>query len=109
MSGKISRMNPLASRKKLLVAESDLNRAQLVQEWQLMAEEVNALKNKARTIGSLASAAGLLVAGVASFRRNKTAPAVEKPSWLQTALKGAGLVSTIWRTFRPQGHGQNDK
>ena len=109
MSGKISRMNPLASRKKLLVAESELNRAQLVQEWQLMAEEVNALRHKARTIGSLASAAGLLVAGLACFRRNKTAPAVEQPSWLQTALKGAGLASTIWQTFRPQGRGQKDK
>jgi hypothetical protein len=109
MSGKISRMNPLASRKKLLVAESELNRAQLVQEWQLMAEEVNALRNKARIIGSLASAAGLLAAGLACFRRHKTAPAVEKPSWLQTALKGAGLVSTIWQTLRSQGRGQNDK
>ena len=32
MSGKNPRMNPLESRKQLLIAESELNRAQLVQE-----------------------------------------------------------------------------
>ncbi len=99
-------MNPLASRKKLLIAESELNRAQLVQEWQTMADEVHALANQARTITSFASAAASLVAGIASFRRKKSVPADEKPSWLKTILKGAGLVSTIWQTFRSQGREQ---
>ena len=64
-------MNPLESRKQLLIAESELNRAQLVQEWQTMADEVHSLANQARTISSLASAAASLVAGLASFRRKK--------------------------------------
>ena len=102
MSGKTSRMNPLASRKKLLVAESELNRAQLVQDWQTLANDVHALTKQARTIGSFVSAAVSLVAGVASFRHKKSAPVAEKPSWLQTVLKGAGLISTIWSQFRPQ-------
>ena len=37
MFGKKPRLNPLESRKQLLIAESELNRAQLVQEWQTMA------------------------------------------------------------------------
>ena len=37
MFGKKPRLNPLESRKQLLIAESELNRAQLVQEWQAMA------------------------------------------------------------------------
>jgi HPt (histidine-containing phosphotransfer) domain-containing protein len=49
-------MNPLESRKQLLIAESELNRAQLVQEWQTMADEVHALADQARTISSIASA-----------------------------------------------------
>jgi hypothetical protein len=102
-------MNPLTSRKKLLVAESELNRAQLVREWQSMAGDVHALTKQARTIGSLASAAASLMAGLASFRRNKTTPVVEKPSWLQTLFKGAGLVSTIWQMFRSQDHEQKHK
>jgi hypothetical protein len=92
-------MNPLASRKKLLIAESELNRARMVQDWQVMTDDVHALTKRARTIGSLASAAVALVAGLASYRHKKSMPAAEKPSWLQTVLKGAGLVSTIWQTF----------
>jgi hypothetical protein len=102
-------MNPLASRKKLLVAESELNRAQLVQKWQTMADEVHALTRQARTFGLQASAAAVLVAGLASFRRKKSVPAAEKTSWLQTVLKGGGLVATIWQTFRSQGRKPEDK
>ena len=109
MSGKNSRMNPLESRKQLLIAESELNRAQLVQEWQTMAGEVRSLAHQARTISSLASAAASLVAGLLSFRRKRHEPAAEKPSWWQTILKGAGLVSTLWQSFRPPGRDPPDK
>jgi hypothetical protein len=95
-------MNPLKSRKQLLIAESELNRAQLIRELETMADQIHSLANQARTISSLASAAATLIGGVASFRHKKTAPAAEKPSWLQTIVKGAGLVSTIWTAFRSQ-------
>jgi hypothetical protein len=102
-------MNPLETRKQLLIAESELNRAQLVQEWQTMADDAHSLSRKARIIGSWVSIAASLVAGLAFLRRKKSAPAAEKPSRLQTILRGAGLVSTIWRLFRSQGRGQKDK
>jgi hypothetical protein len=102
-------MSPLDSRKQLLIAESELNRAQLVQEWQTMADEVHSLTSQARSISSIASAVASLVAGLASFRRKKSAPAAEKPSWWQTILKGAGLVGSFWSEFRSQGRGQKDK
>ena len=101
-------MNPLESRKQLLIAESELNRAQLVQDWQAMSHDVHALARRARIIGSWASIAASLVAGLAFFQRKKSMPAAEKPSWLQTILKGAGLVSTIWSKFRPQSHGRGE-
>ena len=101
-------MNPLKSRKQLLVAESELNRAQLVQEWRTMAEEVHSLTRQARTISSMASAAASLVAGLASCRRKATVPGAEKPSWWQTLLKGAGLVGSFWSEFRSQGHKQEE-
>jgi hypothetical protein len=103
MSGKKPRLNPLASRKQLLIAESELNRAQLVQDWQAVADGVHAVADRARTLGSVAATAAALVAGVVSFRRQKSAPAVEKPSWLQTLLKGAGLLATVWQAFRSPG------
>jgi hypothetical protein len=108
MSGKNLRMKPLESRKRLLIAESELNRAQLVQEWQTMTDEVHSLTTQARTISSIASAAASLVAGLASCRRKNSAPAAEKPSWLRTILKGAGLVSTFWQTLRSPSRGRDE-
>ncbi len=107
MSGKKPRLNPLASRKQLLIAESDLNRAQLVQDWQAVADGVHSVADRARTLGSVVSTTTSLVAGLASFRRKKSAPAAEKPSWLQTLLKGAELISALWQAFRPRGRDQD--
>ena len=102
-------MKPLESRKQLLVAESERNRAQLVQEWQTMADEVHSLTRQARTITSIASAVASLVAGLASCRRKASTPAAEKPSWWQTLLKGAGVVSTFWSEFRSQRREQENQ
>ena len=109
MSGENARMNALASRKQLLIAESELNRAQLVREWQTMADEVHSLADQARTISSFASAAASLAAGVACFRRKKSASAAEKPSWLQTVLKGAQLAGALWSEFGPQRREEKEK
>ncbi|MEK7782228.1 MAG: hypothetical protein AAB370_12080 [Verrucomicrobiota bacterium] len=94
-------MNPLKSRKQILIAESELNRAHLVQDWQTMAGEVHALAEEARTIRSMAAAAASLVAGLAALRRKKSAPA-EKPAWWQTILKGGQMISSLWSEFRPR-------
>jgi hypothetical protein len=102
-------MKPLESRKQLLIAESELNRAQLVREWRTMAGEASTLAHQARTISSLASAAASLVGGLLSLRRKISAPAAEKPPWWQTILKSAGLVSTLWQSFRPPGCNPPDK
>jgi hypothetical protein len=101
-------MKPLESRKQLLIAESELNRAQLVQEWRTVKGEVHALAEQARTVRSLASAVATLVAGLSSCRCQAASPTAEKPSWLQTILKGAGVVGTFWQTFRAPPTGPND-
>jgi hypothetical protein len=96
-------MNSLQSRKRLLVAESELNRAQLVGDLAAVTASVRSLSHCAKSFGLIASFAAALVAGLAAFRRGKPAEATAKPSWLQTVLKGAGLVSTLWAAFRPRG------
>ncbi|MDR3460352.1 MAG: hypothetical protein P4N60_23220 [Verrucomicrobiae bacterium] len=93
-------MNPLASRKKLLIAESDLNRAQLAQEWQAMSADAHALAYRAGTLRSLATMALTLAASLVSLRQKSAAPAAEKTSWLQTILKGAQLAGSLWSEFR---------
>jgi hypothetical protein len=102
-------MNPLDSRKKLLIAESELNRAQLVQDWHALTDEVETLADRARTIRSFASAASTLVAGLFSLRHKKSAPVAEKASWLQTILKGAGTISTFWSAFKSPGRNETDE
>lgn len=83
----------------MLIAESELNRAQLVQDWQSMTGEVQALAAEASRLRSLVSAGAALVTGFVAFRRKKAVAGAGKPSWLQIILKGAGEISNLWALF----------
>jgi len=109
MFGKSPRINPLESRKQLLIAESELNRAQLGGDMAALTAGIRTLTDRAISFGSIASSAAMLVAGLAAFRRGKSASAGVKPPWWRTMLKGAGLVSTLWLALRSQGRGQENK
>ena len=109
MFGKKPRLNPLESRKQLLIAESELNRAQMAGDMAALTAGVRTLTDRAKSCGSIASSAAVLVAGLAAFRRGKPVDADAKQSWLQTIFKGAGLISTLWLAFRSQGRHQKDK
>lgn len=109
MFGKESRMNPLESRKRLLVVESELNRAQLIHEGVVMSGSLRTLTNRVKAFGTTASAAGLLVAGLAALRHSKVGSAAVKPSWLQMIRKGAGLVSFFWPLLRAKNHSHESK
>jgi hypothetical protein len=85
-----------------LLAESELNRAQLSQEWQTMTRGVRDLACRAKTIAAWASSAALLMAGVAALRRGPPAPAAAKSSWFRKILSGARLAWAIWLAFRPR-------
>lgn len=104
MSGKNARVNPLESRKRLLIAESELNRAQLIGDMAALREGVHTLTGRAKSLGSIAASAAVVVAALASFRRGKAAEAGAKPSWLKTMLKGAGLVSNLWLARPTRNH-----
>ena len=109
MFGKESHLSPLKVRKQLLIAESELNRAQLSEEWQTMAHGVRDLAHRVKTIAAWASSAALLVAGVTALRRGPPAPGTTKSSWFQQILNGARLASTIWFEFRSRSHKEEDK
>ena len=109
MFGKTPRLNPLESRKQLLLVESELNRAELVGNITELKAGVCALTGRATFFASIASSVAVLVAGLAAFQRRKSAEAVAKRSWLQTILKGAGIVSSVWLAFRSHRRSQNDK
>jgi len=102
MFGKNPPMNPLEPRKQLLIAESELNRAQLVQEWQAVTDGVHSVADRARTISVIASTAAALIGDLATCRRAWSAPAAEKSSWWQTLLKGVQLAGSLWSEFGPR-------
>jgi hypothetical protein len=108
MFGIHSGMNPLAARKQLLIAESELNRAGLAGDVTTLTAGVRTLTCIAKSSGSIALAIATLVTGVASFRRGKPAGAEAKPSWLQNILKITGLISPFWAAFRQRGGDQGD-
>jgi len=103
MFGKDSRMTPLKLRKQLLIAESELNRAQLAEDMSALYADVRSLTARAKLFGAIASSTAVLIAGLAATKRGKPANAGAKPSWLQIILKGADLVSTLWLAFRLPG------
>ena len=103
MLGKTSHLSPLEPRKQLLVAESELNRAELADEWQAMAHGVRDFAYRARSIAAWASSAALLVAGVNALRRAPPKSGAAKSSSFQKILDGARVASTLWFTFRARG------
>ena len=109
MFGKKSRMNPLESRRQMLIAESERNRAQLLGDMAELTVEVHVLSKRAKSFGTLASSAAVLVTGLAAFRFNKSMPADAKPSFLQRCLKGAGVASTLWLAFHSRARNQKEK
>jgi hypothetical protein len=102
-------MNSLQLRKQLLIAESELNRAQLQEDWQAMTDGVRSLADRAKSFGSMASAGAVLLTGLAALRHGKSQNGDAKPSWMKSLLKGAGLVSTFWLAFRSQRRDRKEK
>jgi hypothetical protein len=94
-------MNPLQSRKQLLIAESELNRAQLAADLAAVKADIRTLAKRAKKIGAIVSATVAVLAILRSFRRGRSANGGAKLSWLQTIFRGGGLISTIWNMFRP--------
>ena len=100
MFGTRPHVNPLAARKQLLIAESELNRAELLQDCQALAVGGRDLIRQFSSIGSMASSTMSLVAGLTAFAGGNSKPAVAPSSWLQKILSGVRLASTIWLLFR---------
>jgi hypothetical protein len=102
MSGKKRQLSPLESRKSLLVAESELNRAQFIEDWQTMGDGVHSLAARVKSVSSLAAAAALLGATLLALRRGRASTHRGKSSWLQMAIKGAKVVGSIFLALRPR-------
>jgi hypothetical protein len=93
-------VNPLQLRKELLVAESELNRAQLMEECEAVAAGVRTMGTRVKYLTSFASAGALLAAGISALRRGGPSPLSTKSSWIGKAVKGAQIVGSLWMAYR---------
>jgi MprA protease rhombosortase-interaction domain-containing protein len=87
-------------RKQLLIAESELNRAQLSDEWRKLTAVISDLTHRTKTTAVWSSCAAMLMAGLAGFRRRRVMAGGERPSWLQRTLVWGQLAGSFWRAFR---------
>jgi hypothetical protein len=107
MPGQASQLTLLASRKRLLLTESELNRQHLVREWHAWKDEFESSKRELSSLGSLASlttklAATFAAAGHAFSRGNGA-----KRSWISALLNGATTGTSLWflvRSLRRRMH-----
>ncbi len=96
-------MSPLEARKQLLIAESEINRAQLAREFELVKSNARALRERAKSFGSLASSVAAMVTGLSAFRGMGRERSDGKRSWVKTILKVAGFAANFWLAFRSPG------
>jgi hypothetical protein len=105
MPGKNLHLTPLESRKQLLLVESELNRAQLLNELHDLNNEIQNLKSQVQAAGALVSSAAKLAttfSAIGSAFTHRDTGENGKSSWLSTLINGARTGATIWRTLRSQ-------
>jgi hypothetical protein len=103
MPGKNFHLTPLESRKQLLLVESELNRAQLLNELRDFKSEIHNLKEQVRAIGSLATSAAKLAttfSAIGNAFTHHDAGEKGKSSWISTLLNGARTGASIWGALR---------
>jgi hypothetical protein len=105
MPGKNLNLTPLESRKQLLLVESELNRAQLLNELRDFNNEIHHLKSQVQAAGALMSSVAKLATtfsaiGSAFTHRDKGENG--KSSWFSTLINGARTGATIWGAIRSQ-------
>ena len=105
MSGKTTGLTALEMRKQLLVVESELNRAHLVNELQAMKAGVHQVATQFNMLRSLASSVtefGSMFTGFFNglFGQREDGGESKKPSWLSTLFEGmragSSLLAKLW-------------
>ena len=102
MPGKNFHLTPLETRKQLLLVESELNRAQLLNELLDFKGEIDHLKDQVQAIGSIASSAAKLATTFSAignaFTHNNSGE--RKSSWISKLFNGARAGAIIWDALR---------
>lgn len=99
MPRKSVQLTHLATRKRLLLAESEVNRAELGKELRELQKGFTHIKKQVRTASSIASTAAMLATAISLFRKphaSSHSNGAEKTSWITSALSGARLGTSLF-------------
>jgi hypothetical protein len=99
MPRKSSELNRSDEYKRMLIAESELNRRLLAQECKAAAAGVGNLARDVKKIGALASSLAILVAGFSTIQKKPRPEPARRLSLFYTLLKGARLGTSLWAAF----------
>ena len=102
MRGKHSSLSSLAAHKKLLLAESAINRVQFGRDWECLCEETHHLAHQARSVAKIASTGAALLASGSVLRRMLFRRKQRNHSWVGNLINGARYGISIWQAFRPR-------
>lgn len=98
-----SKLTPLETRKHLLLLESDLNRAQLVEDLRGWKAEFQRTKEHWNKLGSVATIATRLTATVSTARRVISRFATSgKKSWFSFLFDGVTAGTSLWYMLRSE-------
>jgi len=99
-----SQMTSQALRKKLLLAESEVNREKFVVECQSLTAEIQQLKGRLNTVYSaVTSVASVGIAGVKAIGEARQTYSKERGSWVSALLNGMRAGTSLWESFRSRG------
>ena len=101
-------MRPLESRKQLLLAESELNRVQMVRDLTALSSGTRALTYRATHWGTTASSAALLAMGLTLIPRGQPGGHAVKSTKMNCLLNGATLLATLWLAVSAQRNAPRD-
>ena len=103
MFGKKSYLKTLDTRKQEILAQSDVNRIELLKDWETLKTEMHRVKKQLRAAGSIASSAVVLAAAASVFRRKHEPPKTESQTrapWVAAALNGARVGASLFMKLR---------
>jgi hypothetical protein len=95
-------VNSLETRKRLLIAESEVNRVLLTRDYQALTGNIHEIGQPLRNIGLLASSATALLSVLKVFRDRPSEPAERKKFWSFTNLLRLGIA--FWFSLRRKSH-----
>lgn len=93
-------MTPLESRKRLLVAESDLNRAQLIADIHELRSGLDHFLSRVSLFRTLASLMGTAVKAFSALRTPANGSHGGVRSGWASVLRGFEFGLSLWRMFR---------